>query len=50
MSREGWFHRPRCEKSGCFVQNLHFLSKPLVVFAKANQFSRIGLLTPFSLN
>jgi hypothetical protein len=32
------------------MQNLHFLSKPLVVFAKADQFSRIGLLTPFGFN
>ena len=45
-----WFHRPRREKSRCFVQNLRFLSKPLVVFAKAEQLSRIRLLTPFGFN
>jgi hypothetical protein len=50
ICREAWFHRPRREKSGCFVQNLHFLSKSLVLFAKANQFSRIRLLAPLGFN
>ena len=43
----GMVSPPWLQKNGCLVQNLHFLSKTLVLFAKAGQFNRIRLLTAF---